>query len=64
MFKKLWKAICEVVEAYGEAMRMVEIERYKRMMEVYEKKLEKFDEKQLTNISYLYIMVLYQIGST
>ena len=64
MFKKLWKAICEVVEAYGEAMRIVEIERYKRMIEVYEKKLEKFDEEQLTNISYLYIMVLYQIGST
>ena len=45
MFKKLWKAICEVVEAYGEAMRIVEIERYKRIIEVYEKKLEKFDKK-------------------
>ena len=45
MFKKLWKAICEVVEAYGEAMRIVEIERCKRIMEVYEKKLEKFDKK-------------------
>lgn len=45
MFKKLWKAICEVVEAYGEAMRIVEIERYKHTIEVYKKKLEKFDEK-------------------